>query len=115
MALLALVHIKRQGIIPMHTRKQRDTPQSRHHGGVRHAESGWAEIIHIDDDVAVFVLGRIQGQETVFSLVEDFVENRCDAFDDAKVKLRLRYHLGEPGEDDASLGAGDFEIGVVTE
>ena len=115
MALFTLVHIKRHGIIPMNTRKQRDTPQSSHHGGVRHAESGCAEIIHVDNDVTVFVLGRIQGQERVFSLVEDFVENGCDAFDDAKVKLGLRDHLGEPGEDEASLGAGDFEINVVTE
>ena len=61
MALSALVHIKRHTVIAMHTRKQRDSPQSRHHGIVRHAETRCAEIIHVDDDVAVLVLGRIEG------------------------------------------------------
>ena len=115
MARFALVHIKRHPIISMHARKQRDTPQSRYHGSVRHAESGCAEIIHIDDDVAVFVLGRSQGHGAVFPAGEDAVEIRYDAFDDTKVKLRLRYQLGEFGEDEASLGAGNLERDLVVE
>ena len=61
MARFALVHIKRHRIISTHAREQCDPPQSVYHGTERHAESGCAEIIHIDHDVAVFVLGRIEG------------------------------------------------------
>ena len=113
MAFFTLVHIKRHGIIPTHTREQRDAPQSRYNGSVRHAETRCGEIVHVDDDVAVLVLGRIEGEVAVFSLGEDVVEIRHDSFDDAKVKLGLGYHLGESGEDEASLGARDFEIDIL--
>ena len=113
MTVFALVDIKRHGVITMHAREQRDAPQSRRHGSVRHAQSWRAEIVQGDNDVAVLVLDRIEGEAAVFSFGEDFVEIGHDAFDDTKVELRLRYHLGESGEDEHSLGAGDFERLVV--
>ena len=115
MALFALVHIKRHCIITMHTGEQRDAPQSRHHGSVRHTESRSAEIIHVDNNVTVLILNGIEGQDAVFALGKDIVEDGCDALNDAKVELGLRYHLGESGEDEFDLGAGDLERDVVVE
>ena len=74
MPRFTLIHIKGHRIITPHTRKQRNAPQSRDHGRIRHAESRRAEIVHADDDVAVFVLGRVEGEEAVFSFGEDGVE-----------------------------------------
>ena len=71
--------------------------------------------MHVDDDVAVFVLDGVQRQGRVFLFREDGAEDGCHAFDDAEVELRLRDELGEFGEDEADLGAGDFEGNAVVE
>lgn len=109
MTVLAIVHIKYHSTVSMQATKQRNTSQGRYYRSVRHAESRGAEVMHVYDDIAIFVVDPTQGQEAVLSFCESYREDGCDTFDDAKVKFRLRYQLGEFGEDEAGLRARNCE------
>ena len=51
--------------------------------------------MHVDDDVAILVVDKIQRQRAVFSFREDDSEEGSDTFDDADVKFRLRDEVGK--------------------
>lgn len=60
MTILAIVHIKHCRTVSMQAAEQRNTSQSRYYRGVRHVESWGAEVMHVYDDVAIFVVDRVQ-------------------------------------------------------
>ena len=115
MAFFTIKDLKHHAIVAKQAGEQGDTPQSGNHRGISHAERRCHEVVHVDDDVAIFVLDRLEGQEAVSSPRQDFAESGSDAFDDAKVELGLREELGPFGEDQAGFGAGDFEGDAVGE
>ena len=109
MTLSTIIHLKRHSIVPIYASKQRYASQSRYDWCVCHAESWGAEVVHVYDDVAIFVVDWTQRQGAIFSFRKDSAKERCGAFDDAKVKLRLRDEIWEFRKDEADLGAGNDE------
>lgn len=110
-----LIHLECHTVVPMYAGKQRDASQSRHHQRISHTESWRAEVVHVDDDVAIFVVDVVQRQEPVSFFREDGAEEGSNAFDDAEVELGLRDALGKLGEDEAGLRAGDVEGDAVVQ
>lgn len=109
MTHFTLIYLECHTIVPIDASKQCDASQSRYHRCISHAESWCAVVMHVDDDVAILVVDRVQRQGPVSSFCENGAEDGVHAFNDAEVELRLRDVFGKSGEDEAGLGAGDVE------